>query len=78
MEMIMPNDRDGSFELKSIGKRQTTLGEDLDNRILSLYSKGIGPPVRSYEDIQERLEDLYGLGQYRPVIGDHGQNLARR
>ncbi|QHV95324.1 hypothetical protein GJR95_10005 [Spirosoma endbachense] len=52
----MPRDRDGSFEPKLIGKRQTTLGEGLDNRILSLYSKGM-----SYEDIQDHLQDLYGL-----------------
>lgn len=52
----MPRDRDGTFEPKLIAKRQTTLGEDLDNRILSLYSKGM-----SYEDIQEHLEELYGL-----------------
>ena len=52
----MPRDREGNFEPKLIGKRQTTLGEGLDNRILSLYSKGM-----SYEDIQEHLEDLYGL-----------------
>lgn len=52
----MPRDRDGSFEPKIIAKRQTTLGEGLDNRILSLYSKGM-----SYEDIQAHLEDLYGL-----------------
>lgn len=41
---------------KLIAKRQTTLGEGLDNRILSLYGKGL-----SYEDIQAHLEDLYGL-----------------
>lgn len=52
----MPRDREGNFEPKLIGKRQTTLGEGLDNRILSLYSKGM-----SYEDIQDHLEDLYGL-----------------
>jgi putative transposase len=56
VEVEMPRDRDSSFEPKLIGKRQTTLGEGLDNRILSLYSKGM-----SYEDIQEHLEDLYGL-----------------
>ena len=56
LEVEMPRDRDGSFDPKIIGKRQTTLGEGLDNRILSLYSKGM-----SYQDIQEHLEDLYGL-----------------
>jgi transposase-like protein len=52
----VPRDRDGSFEPKLIAKRQTSLGEGLDNRILSLYSKGM-----SYEDIQQHLEELYGL-----------------
>lgn len=56
VEVEMPRDRDGSFEPKLIAKRQTTLGEGLDDRILSLYSKGM-----SYEDIQQHLEELYGL-----------------
>lgn len=56
VEVEMPRDRDGSFEPKLIGKRQTTLGDGLDKRILSLYSKGM-----SYQDIQEHLENLYGL-----------------
>lgn len=51
IEIAMPRDRDDSFDTKLIGKPhrrtgQTTLGEGLDNRILSLYSKGM-----SYEDI---------------------------
>ncbi|GAA4459405.1 IS256 family transposase [Nibrella saemangeumensis] len=52
----MPRDREGTFEPQLIAKRQTTLGEGLDNRILSLYSKGM-----SYEDIQAHLQELYGL-----------------
>lgn len=56
VEVEMPRDRDGTFEPRLIAKRQTTLGEGLDNRILSLYSKGM-----SYEDIQQHLEELYGL-----------------
>lgn len=56
IEVQMPRDREGSFEPKLIAKRQTTLGEGLDNRILSLYGKGL-----SYEDIQGHLEELYGL-----------------
>jgi putative transposase len=56
VEVQMPRDREGSFEPQLIAKRQTTLGEGLDNRILSLYSKGL-----SYEDIQQHLQELYGL-----------------
>jgi len=56
IEVDMPRDRDGSFEPQIIAKRQTSLGEGLDNRILSLYSKGL-----SYEDIRAHLSELYGL-----------------
>ena len=49
-------DRSSSFEPELIKKRQTTLGEDLDNKIISMYSRGM-----SYSDIQEHLLDLYGL-----------------
>jgi putative transposase len=52
----MPRDRDASFEPKLIAKRQTTLGQGLDNRILALYGKGM-----SYEDIQTYLEELYAI-----------------
>lgn len=49
-------DRTGTFNPQLIKKRQTTLGEGLDNKILSMYSRGM-----SYEDISTHLEDLYGL-----------------
>jgi transposase-like protein len=51
-----PRDREGSFSPQILPKRQTTLGEGLDNKILSLYSKGM-----SYSDIRAHLEELYGL-----------------
>lgn len=49
-------DRDGSFEPQIIGKRQTTLGASVDNKILSLYAMGM-----SYRDIREHVDELYGL-----------------
>jgi hypothetical protein len=48
----VPRDRDGSFEPKLIAKRQTTLGEGLDNRILSLYSKGGPAPNSVCDEVQ--------------------------
>jgi putative transposase len=56
VEIATPRDRDGSFEPQLIAKRQTTLGEALDHKIISLYSHGM-----SYNDIIKHLEDLYGL-----------------
>lgn len=49
-------DRLGSFEPQLVQKRQTVLGKGLDDKILSMYAKGM-----SYGDIQGHLEDLYGL-----------------
>ena len=49
-------DRVGNFEPQLVGKRQTVLGKGLDDKILSMYAKGM-----SYGDIQDHLEDLYGL-----------------
>ncbi|HEY8893609.1 MAG TPA: IS256 family transposase [Niastella sp.] len=51
-----PRDRNSTFEPEILAKRQTTLGEALDNKVISMYSKGM-----SYNDICHHLEDLYGL-----------------
>ena len=49
-------DRAGTFEPEIVPKRQGVLGKGLDDKIISLYTKGT-----SYQDIREHLEDLYGL-----------------
>ena len=49
-------DRQGTFEPKLVGKRQTTLGAGLDEQIISMYASGM-----SYSDIRSHLERLYGL-----------------
>ena len=56
VEIITPRDRQSTFEPQLLPKRQTTLGDALDHKIISLYSRGI-----SYSDICKHLEDLYGL-----------------
>lgn len=56
IEIESSRDRAGSFEPEIIAKRQTTLGDGLDNKIISLYGHGM-----SYGDIQTHLEELYGL-----------------
>jgi len=46
----------GTFEPQLVSKRQSVLGKGLDEKIISMYTKGM-----SYGDIQDHLEDLYGL-----------------
>ncbi len=55
IEIETPRDRNGEFEPKIIKKRQKVL-EDLENKVIALYSKGM-----SVRDIQERLSDMYGM-----------------
>lgn len=49
-------DRNSTFEPVIVEKRQTTLGSDIDSKIISMYSRGM-----SYSDIQEHMLDLYGV-----------------
>ena len=55
-DLSVPRDRNGSFEPDLVKKRQTSLNEELDNKILSLYALG-----NSYEDISSHIQDIYGL-----------------
>jgi len=56
IEVSTPRDRNGSFEPELLPKRQTTLGEGLDHKIISLYALGM-----SYTDICDHLSEMYQL-----------------
>lgn len=55
LEIQVPRDRNGDFSPKLIPKHQTRF-DDLDNKIISLYSRGM-----TTRDIQDQLQDLYGV-----------------
>lgn len=55
-EIFSPRDRNASFEPQTIGKRQRVISDDIDKKILGLYSRGM-----SYSDIQAHLKDIYGV-----------------
>jgi putative transposase len=57
-----PRDRQGSFEPKLVGKRQTRLA-GLDEKILALYAGGM-----TVRDIEAHLRDLYGVEIARDTI----------
>jgi putative transposase len=57
-----PRDRQGSFEPRLVGKRQTRLA-GLDERVLDLYAGGM-----SVRDIAEHLRRLYGVQIGRDTI----------
>lgn len=53
--ILVPRDRDSSFEPALIKKGQTRI-DGIDDKIIGLYAHGL-----SVRDIQAHLEDLYGL-----------------
>lgn len=56
IEINTPRDRNGSFQPQLIGKRQNSLGIDLDRKILALYSRGA-----SLKDIRGQLREMYDV-----------------
>lgn len=56
VEIDTPRDRNSTFDPQLLPKRQTTLGDAIDHKIISLYGLGL-----SYNDIGKHLEELYGL-----------------
>lgn len=62
VEVRPPRDRDGSFEPRLVGKRQTRLA-GLDDRVLDLYAGGL-----SVRDIAAHLQGLYGVDIERDTI----------
>ena len=55
-EIKVPRDRDGEFEPQLVKKNQTTLTGDIEEKILSMYAKGM-----TTSDIEAHIQDIYGL-----------------
>jgi len=55
-ELVTPRDRNSTFVPEIVAKRQIVLGDDLCDKILSMYGKGM-----SYNDIKKFLSEIYGL-----------------
>jgi transposase-like protein len=56
MDINVPRDRNGEFEPQIIKKHQTTLSGDIEEKILSMYAKGM-----TTSDIEGHIRDIYGL-----------------
>ena len=56
IEIATPRDRKGEFEPQLIKKNQTSVSQDVENKILSMYAKGM-----TTGDIETHIRDIYGL-----------------
>ncbi|EWH08065.1 transposase [Catenovulum agarivorans DS-2] len=55
-ELETPRDRAGTFEPQLIKKNQTKFSDEIDEKILSMYSHGM-----SYRDIRKHIADIYAI-----------------
>jgi putative transposase len=55
-ELQTPRDRDGSFSPQLVKKHQTTLNDEIEQKIIAMYGLGM-----SYQDISGHLQEIYGL-----------------
>ena len=55
-EISVPRDRKGEFEPQLLRKNQTSISQDIEEKILSMYAKGM-----STSDIESHIRDIYGV-----------------
>lgn len=56
MEMAVPRDRSGDYEPQLIKKYQNTVTQDMEEKILSMYAKGM-----TTGDIESYMKELYDI-----------------
>ena len=56
-ELETPRDRNGNFEPEIVKKRQVVLTDEIDQKIMKLFTLGM-----SYEDISDNISEIYGIG----------------
>lgn len=56
VEIDVPRDRNGDFDPKILPKNQTSISQDMESKIISMYAKGM-----SVSDIEKHIRDIYGL-----------------
>ena len=56
VEVSVPRDRKGEFEPQVLKKGQTSISQDVEEKILSMYAKGM-----TTSDIEAHIQDIYGI-----------------
>ena len=56
VEISVPRDRKGEFDPQLIKKNQTSISQDIEEKIISMYAKGM-----TTSDIEFHVRDIYGI-----------------
>ena len=62
-ELNVPRDRNGNFEPEIVKKNQTSMSDEIEKKILSLYALG-----NSYSQISQHIEDIYCVSFSKAAI----------
>ena len=63
IELSVPRDRNGEFEPAIVEKHQTRLSADIEEKIISMYAKGM-----TQSDISGHIQDMYGFSVSDSVV----------
>jgi len=63
IDLETPRDRAGTFEPQFIKKHQTSISDEIETKILSMYGRGM-----SYSDISEHVQEMYGISVSKAAI----------
>ena len=55
-EIAVPRDRKGDFDPQILKKNQTSISQDIEEKIISMYAKGM-----TCTDISDHIQDIYGV-----------------
>ena len=56
VDVSIPRDRKAKFEPQLLKKNQTSVSQDIEEKILSMYAKGM-----TTSDIESHIRDIYGI-----------------
>ena len=57
MDVAIPRNRNGDYESQMIKQYQNTVTQDMEEKILSMYAKGM-----TTGDIESHMRELYDIG----------------
>ena len=73
MDVAIPRDRKGEYEPRLIQKYQNTVTQDMEEKIISMYAKGM-----TTRRISETIEDIYGFEVSEGMVSDITDKLLPR
>jgi len=63
IKLETPRDRVGTFEPQFVKNNQSSISDEIESKIFSMYGRGL-----SYSDISEHVQEIYGISISKAAI----------